>query len=277
MILALDVGNSQIYCGVFRDQELVTQFRHASTARSTSDEIGVFLRGALRENDVDPEEIQTIAISSVVPELNYSLRSCCQKYFKIEPMLMRPGIKTGLKIAYKDLEGNRIDPSRIEQGTDFIAEVKLSTTALYSSYRDLSLTQIFPSGWEIINKRMYGMPDALNESLFEYRDIRDDRVMTYFSLALMFCVIGMSLFSLEVIKIASRDIVYWESANIVAIMSFSFFFGMMKDNALMGLHIVKKTKITGSLIVLASLINLGFNILLIPRFSIYGAAFATLI
>ena len=87
-----------------------------------------------------------------------------------------------MKIAYKDLEGNRIDPSRIEQGSDFIAEVKLSTTALYSSYRDLSLTQIFPSGWEIINKRMYGMPDALNESLFEYRDIRDDRVMTYFSL-----------------------------------------------------------------------------------------------
>ena len=113
MILALDVGNSQIFCGVFRNQELVTQFRHASTARSTSDEIGVFLRGALRENAVDPEEIQTIAISSVVPELNYSLRSCCQKYFKIEPMLMRPGIKTGLKIAYKDPK---------EVGSDRIAD-----------------------------------------------------------------------------------------------------------------------------------------------------------
>jgi type III pantothenate kinase len=113
LILALDVGNSQIYCGVFRDRKLVTQFRHASTARSTSDEIGVFLRGALRENDVDPEEIQTIAISSVVPELNYSLRSCCQKYFKIEPMLMRPGIKTGLKIAYKDPK---------EVGSDRIAD-----------------------------------------------------------------------------------------------------------------------------------------------------------
>lgn len=113
MILALDVGNSQIYCGVFRDLELVTQFRHASTARSSSDEIGVFLRGALRENDVNPEEIRTIAISSVVPELNYSLRACCQKYFRIEPMLMRPGIKTGLKIAYKDPK---------EVGSDRIAD-----------------------------------------------------------------------------------------------------------------------------------------------------------
>ena len=113
MILALDVGNSQIYCGVFRDSELVTQFRHASTARSSSDEIGVFLRGALRENDVNPEDIRTIAISSVVPELNYSLRACCQKYFRIEPMLMRPGIKTGLKIDYKDPK---------EVGSDRIAD-----------------------------------------------------------------------------------------------------------------------------------------------------------
>ncbi len=113
MILALDVGNSQIYCGVFAGEKLVTQFRHASTARTSSDEIGVFLRGALRENGVDPEEIKVVAISSVVPELNYSLRACCQKYFDIEPMLMRPGIKTGLKIAYKDPK---------EVGSDRIAD-----------------------------------------------------------------------------------------------------------------------------------------------------------
>lgn len=113
MILALDVGNSQIYCGVFNKQELVIQFRHASTGRSSSDEIGVFLRGALRENGVDPEAIKVIAISSVVPELNYSLRACAQKYFKLEPMIMRPGLKTGLKIGYKDPK---------EVGSDRIAD-----------------------------------------------------------------------------------------------------------------------------------------------------------
>ncbi len=113
MILALDVGNSQIFCGVFDGTELVTQFRHASTGKSSSDEIGVFLRGALRENNVDPEGVAVIAISSVVPELNYSLRACCQKYFNIEPMIMRPGIKTGLRIAYKDPK---------EVGSDRIAD-----------------------------------------------------------------------------------------------------------------------------------------------------------
>ena len=72
MILVLDVGNSQIFCGVFRQEELVSQFRYASTGKGSSDEIGVFLRSALRENGVDPESIKIIAISSVVPELNYT-------------------------------------------------------------------------------------------------------------------------------------------------------------------------------------------------------------
>ena len=113
MIRVLDVGNSQIFCGVFEAEKLVIQFRYASTARGSSDEIGVFLRGALRENGVAPEDIETIAISSVVPELNYTLWSCCQKYFDLEPMVLRPGLKTGLKIDYKDPK---------EVGSDRIAD-----------------------------------------------------------------------------------------------------------------------------------------------------------
>ena len=102
MLLCLDVGNSQIFCGVYEDDELVLQFRRTSSARSSSDELGVFLRGALRENNLAPEAISRIAICSVVPDMLYSLRSCCQKYFAMEPLIMRPGIKTGLKISYKD-------------------------------------------------------------------------------------------------------------------------------------------------------------------------------
>ena len=72
MILALDIGNSQIFCGVFDREELKVQVRYASKAQISSDEFGVFLRGALRENGVDPDSIRTIGISSVVPELNYA-------------------------------------------------------------------------------------------------------------------------------------------------------------------------------------------------------------
>ena len=102
MLLCLDVGNSQIYCGVYRDDELWVQFRRTSTMRSSSDELGVFMRSALRENGVEPEMITDIVICSVVPDMLYSLRSCCQKYFSLDPLVMRPGIKTGLQIAYKD-------------------------------------------------------------------------------------------------------------------------------------------------------------------------------
>ena len=102
MLMCLDVGNSQIYCGVFKDDTLVLQFRRTSTIRSSSDELGVFLGGALRENSVSPDEIESIAVCCVVPDMLYSLRSCCQKYFEVDPLIMRPGIKTGLKVLYKD-------------------------------------------------------------------------------------------------------------------------------------------------------------------------------
>ncbi|MDA1077095.1 MAG: type III pantothenate kinase [Proteobacteria bacterium] len=113
MILAVDVGNSQIYCGVFDGTTLISQFRRTTTVRSSSDEIGIFLRGALRENGIDPDSIENVVACSVVPDINYSLRACCQKYFKIEPLLLRPGVKTGLKILYKDPK---------EVGSDRIAD-----------------------------------------------------------------------------------------------------------------------------------------------------------
>ena len=102
MILCLDVGNTQVYGGVFDEGQLITQFRRTSQLRSSSDELGVFFRSVLRENDVDPTAIREIVICCVVPDLLYSLRACAQKYFEIEPLVLRPGIKTGLKIAYRD-------------------------------------------------------------------------------------------------------------------------------------------------------------------------------
>jgi type III pantothenate kinase len=102
MLLCLDVGNSQIYGGLFDDDELKVQFRRTSQLRSSSDELGVFFRSVLRENAVDPDEITQVAICCVVPDLLYSLRACCQKYFQRDPLILRPGVKTGLKIQYRD-------------------------------------------------------------------------------------------------------------------------------------------------------------------------------
>lgn len=99
MQLCLDVGNSQILGGVFSD-ELIATFRHDTRSSSTADQIGLFLRSVLRENNIDPQQIQQIAFCSVVPSLDHTLHAACVKYFKLTPFILKTGVKTGLQIKY---------------------------------------------------------------------------------------------------------------------------------------------------------------------------------
>ncbi|WP_321515546.1 MG2 domain-containing protein [Marinifilum fragile] len=86
-----------------------------------------------------------------------------------------------LKIVYKDMQGNVIDVSKLQQGTDFKAEVTIENPSV-NKYEQMALTQIFPSGWEILNTR-FGEVDQVNENdMPDYQDIRDDRVYSYFEL-----------------------------------------------------------------------------------------------
>ena len=101
MMLCIDVGNSHIYGGVFSDGEICLRFRHTSKV-STSDEFGIFLKMVLRENNCSPESIREISICSVVPQLDYSLRSACLKYFSIDPFFLQAGVRTGLNIKYRN-------------------------------------------------------------------------------------------------------------------------------------------------------------------------------
>jgi type III pantothenate kinase len=121
MILCLDVGNSQIYGGVFDGDKINVRFRKISKTGASSDELGLFLRTVLRENGIDPENIKQIAICSVVPDIVHSLKNCCQKYFKINPFILAAGAKTGLKIKYKN---------PLELGADRIANA-IGATLLY--------------------------------------------------------------------------------------------------------------------------------------------------
>jgi type III pantothenate kinase len=102
MLLTLDVGNSQIFCGVYDGEDLKTTFRRTSSVRASSDEFGMFFRAALRENGVDPDEIDMAGICSVAPDAVHSLRNCFRKYFRFEPFLLQPGAKTGLRIRYRN-------------------------------------------------------------------------------------------------------------------------------------------------------------------------------
>ena len=88
-----------------------------------------------------------------------------------------------IKVSYFDMSGRNIDPRRIVQGTDFIAEVKISNPGTRGSLKEMTLNEIFPSGWEIHNTRMDEFTSAVTSSNYDYQDIRDDRVYTYFGVA----------------------------------------------------------------------------------------------
>ncbi len=117
MLLCLDVGNSHIYGGVFSGEDICLRFRHTSKV-STSDEFGIFFKSVLRENQCDPANIKHIAICSVVPQLDYSLRAACIKYFSVEPFFLQAGVKTGLNIKYRN---------PVEVGADRIANAIAAT------------------------------------------------------------------------------------------------------------------------------------------------------
>lgn len=85
-----------------------------------------------------------------------------------------------LTVNYLDMDGRTIDVMELKQGSDFKAEVTVTNPGKKGLYEELALTQIFPSGWEIINTRLDG--SASSNNLLDYLDIRDDRAMHYFDL-----------------------------------------------------------------------------------------------
>lgn len=101
MLLCLDIGNSQLHAGVF-DGGLRLQFRKTTHPLGSSDEFGVFFASVLRENGVEPRAIDRVAICSVVPPALYPIRSACVKYFHCEPFVLQAGVKTGLKVKYRN-------------------------------------------------------------------------------------------------------------------------------------------------------------------------------
>lgn len=86
------------------------------------------------------------------------------------------------EVKYRNSSGNEINPSKLEQGTDFMAEVTITNPGSLGKYDNMALTQIFPSGWEIHNTRMDGTALPRTASTPTYLDIRDDRVNTFFNI-----------------------------------------------------------------------------------------------
>ena len=103
------------------------------------------------------------------------------------------------------------------------------------------------------------------------------KVLLYTSFVMMFAIIGVSLFAFEITKIIAGDKEFWDAVAIIPILSLSIFFINMKEVTVYGLHIAKKTRILGIIVVLATIASFALNMILIPIWSITGSAIATLL
>lgn len=98
MIICLDIGNTNIKYAVFNGDNLLISFRVATEHKKTSDEYGGQLLSILGNNKINASDIKGGIISSVVPQLDYTLEKMCRVYLGIKPLLLAPGLKTGLNL-----------------------------------------------------------------------------------------------------------------------------------------------------------------------------------
>lgn len=121
MIFVLDLGNTNIKCGVFSEDKLIHSWKMSNTADKTADEYGMVICESLSRYHFSSSDISGIIISSVIPSVNYTFDHMCRMYFDKKPIFVGPGIKTGINIKYKDPK---------ELGSDRI----VNAVAAYSLY-----------------------------------------------------------------------------------------------------------------------------------------------
>ena len=100
MLLVIDVGNTNMVLGVYKDTELLDHWRISTDRQRTTDEYGVLIRELFYLNNLRADDINAIIISSVVPPVVPTLERMCQRYFGLSPLLIGPGVKTGMDIRY---------------------------------------------------------------------------------------------------------------------------------------------------------------------------------
>jgi len=122
MLLVMDVGNSNIVLGCYQGDSLITQWRMVTEQRRTSDEYGMILKNLFAASGLALSDTKAIIISCVVPSMLTTLGEMTIKYFGLTPLVVGPGVKTGMAISYDNPE---------EVGADRI----VNAVAAYEKYR----------------------------------------------------------------------------------------------------------------------------------------------
>jgi O-antigen/teichoic acid export membrane protein len=125
--------------------------------------------------------------------------------------------------------------------------------------------------WLSLTPTIYKMMDDPNNKRFY------SKVMTYLSFTVIMFVMLFSFFSKELVQLVAREDLYLDAYQVIPLISFGIFFGMLKDVSLIGLNVTKKTRSLAITTILITILNVGLNFLLIPYLGIIGAAVASLL
>lgn len=111
MLLVFDVGNTNIVVGAYEGKKLLVDWRLSTTPYRTADEYGIAVINLFEKANINHREVEAVVVSSVVPNIMYSLEHMIKKYFEVTPVIVGPGIKTGINIKYdnpKEVGADRI-------------------------------------------------------------------------------------------------------------------------------------------------------------------------
>ena len=111
MIFTMDIGNTNIKTALFEGDQMVQYWRLTTNKKMSSDEYGILLANLFRHNDVDMKAVSGVIISSVVPSVNFTIEHMVQNYFGLSPMMVVPGVRTGINLKYdnpRELGSDRI-------------------------------------------------------------------------------------------------------------------------------------------------------------------------
>ena len=98
MLVAIDIGNTNITIGIFDKDELIGNYRLTTKVRRTSDEYGFMLKTFLDNSNIHKADVDDVIVSSVVPKVMHSFRNGIKKFMEIEPIMVAPGIKSGISV-----------------------------------------------------------------------------------------------------------------------------------------------------------------------------------
>lgn len=208
MILVIDVSNTNMVFGVFDGEALKASWRLSTQSGRTSDETGLLIRSLFEYSEVSVTDVEAVVVSSVVPDVMYSMLNGIRKFLKLDPMIVRAGMKTGINLRMEnpkemgtDRIVNLVAAYEIYGGPAIVADYSTATTFDVVSGEGEFLTGITAPGLEICADALYQKAAKLPKfEIVRPRSIITRNTVESMQAGLVYGHIGEAIYIIEEIR-----------------------------------------------------------------------------